>query len=207
MSVLPIDSDTAEYERPEMWHPEQSEYLPPLAPSPVWLRSARGTSLCSRCSLIDRRRFPSPVDVEVITPDDEDSLEPISRVDGTGVVIYRRDLLAQLGEHIGQFARGSVRVAGRGELEDFCTLYTQEPATARFSQVERMSVCEECGSRVAQGQGREFLEVPGRRARPVEQDWQARLYLNRKAFPMSIIDDSGWSNESVSFVPIAVRTI
>jgi hypothetical protein len=181
----PLDGPPSPLFRLELRYEEPALYPAPIRADPVWLKSAKGRQLCQTCGMIDRRHWPEPLHAVVRWRPRwaEDTLRaPLMHVQGTGIWIFRKELLRQLGSQLDGFSLGSITLYDGTNLPDYATCYAR-PAFTCYRSGAPVVTCERCGAtRSEKGRGPEYalrseVSPAAKDVLGAYQDWEGRLYV------------------------------
>lgn len=176
-------------------------------PDETWRRRCPQNGLCPTCGHVDRRRYPAPFDI-VLQQAPEG--QPCPRVEGTGVTIWRREVVEMVAEHLRDLAFGRCFLADGSELSRYVTCYSRDCVVIRGNRYSRYQTCPDCGTIVSHVKpGPQYLLRGDVGEGKVCQDAFCRLILP-EAVVLSQPDLDGWDGdpycpELVALEPLYVR--
>ena len=172
----------------------------PTVSAPAWRREVVGRIFCPECIKIKRAIFPEPIDVVLYEPPGHKVMDSASVV---CLDIYHRDFMAQIREHLSDYAFG--RCLGQnGEVYDeYVTCYAPDYIVVRGNKDSDYYICPTCGSI----QSHEWWHGPQYVLRAylneslIYQDCMTNMYLEEEL--ACSLDLSPWPD--VEFRPIGIR--
>lgn len=147
----------------------------PVTPDEDWLAGACGDIVCPQCRRIDRTQYPRPLDVVFCDPP---SYETSVLLEGTGITVFRRDLVDYLRDHLAGFVLGECFLDDGSAMDEYVTCYGRDYVIVRGGRNSRNFVCNGCGMILSDlGPGPRYVIQQELTGASVYQDAQCGLYL------------------------------
>ncbi len=171
--------------------------------SKSWIAQAYGSCLCEECHGVDRTRFPEPIDVVLA----EYSQSCIGASPWwTGIEVFDRAFLAQLGEHLSGFVVGRCLDDGGNIIEKYATCYTAHYIIERGNRNSRYWICGTCGSISPDGwYGKQYTLAEYLDDRLVYQDASGTMYIDEEL--ALELDFSPWPDADLTTIPVRDKPI
>jgi hypothetical protein len=132
-----------------------SNYSSSIVADKSWLRKewASGRRICPECNSLRREIYPAPFEIYLDYIPEE--FWSCNFVVGTGVMIYRKDLIEVLQPHLADYVCGPCYY--KGKPSDYVTCYSQKKLLLRSDKDARYFSCGTCGNiSVQYGDGPEY---------------------------------------------------
>jgi hypothetical protein len=168
-------------------------------PDPLWRSRAEGKTICPECMCINRRSYPSPVDVVLEESPNEDQTAVL--VETTGITIWRSEFVDKLSRYQGGFVWGKCMTSEGETISDYVTCYLPRFITIRGNKQSRYQICPACGAILSHNEpGPKYILSSQLSEARIYQDALCRFYVTEE-----VVDDFEDRPEDVAFDAVSVR--
>lgn len=168
----------------------------PLFPDEAW--ADRNEVLCPTCKSVRRSRYPTPCDVVLSEPPEDQAM---ALVESTRVTIFRKDLLDLLRPHLSLYTFGVCLLSDGSLIDAYATCYRRDYIILRGGRYSSYAICPACGALFSNlGNGPEYVLASQLREGLIQQDVYCRLYLSEDLAAM--IDIDPWVDLCLTAIPV-----